>query len=615
MRCRAIEANWQFSAVHTMSNLQFNNSQCVLQECGPGAYLSNDNPISKLATDDYLSELDPDHHLISLNLNNNNHNFVKPLSQMDQQQADAHPTSPQSNLQTSLPNNLQSNLQSNPQSNSPSNSQSNTQSNSQHFPGESVSGPHNRPILNQTNSHSTNQPNSNFQTNQPNQTANQSINQIKRTNHDGSPPPTQNDSDEEMFEEADNSTDESDASNAAGTRPAKSDCLDIETMRTHLVKLKLSKDLSSSPTVDSPLSGDPNEDADFTFFDAIDDYEEENERGQMIRSTSLKTGKAKSLGPKKTLRFADALGECCGDKWPIRGALSESPQEYAHTSHRICTFDAKHTLLTLSAILSPQDSIWRKWKTSHKKTYRTYRPAHFAIWRCVNAKWKRSSSTTSSPVRRFVPATCRAIAHRWQAVCSAAAAAAINSIGRHYWAMVSWAPAPIWSTGQFWCPNLCSRSHSTTFSNACAHRRSVWKAAWSVQSATIWASIALFAYWTCRSRRWLWCGTRRTTGVPGWTHWPPTYRTRRTAKQTSSPWSSTLSRWRKVNALSLRSSTWWTPKSTGIITWESTIVCSTRPRSVRPNDFLTSNQLLFNCLLILPHSIFLIDEPVKDLLW
>lgn len=318
-----------------MSNLQFSSQfnssgggQCVLQECNQfsatdaSAFLSNENPISKLATDDYMSELDPDHHLISsLNLvannrnhHNNNNNLSsnnlsnslsnknpqlhQPLSanSMDQQ-ADARQISSQSNPQEISPN---------PHS-STTTSQNNTNQKTTTNQNASQNANQNASQTNTSQTNKSNQPNSNFQ--------------IERNHHNNSPPPPQTDSDdaeegEEVFEEAGSSTDDEPAAAAAksnGTRPIKSECLDIETMRTHLVKLKLSKDLAGSPgtnAADSPLTGELNEDADFAFFDAIDDYEEENERGPMIRSTSLKTGKAKSLGPKKTLRFADALGEC-----------------------------------------------------------------------------------------------------------------------------------------------------------------------------------------------------------------------------------------------------------------------------------------------------------------
>lgn len=307
-----------------MSNLQFNNSsgQCVLQECSQfgasnasGFLTSNDSPISKLATDDYMSELDPDHQLISLSnhlsnsLSNNNRHFsaIKQLSaiQMDQQQQ-----TPLRQSQTDdAPNTTSSH--SNPHS-----VQSDPASNSQISQINQITDQNTSQITNQTNSPPTSQPNS--ETNWNNHSNNQ------RTKHNGSPPPQANDSDEELFEEADESSDESvpgGSNQAATVRPRKSECLDIETMRTHLVKLKLSKDLSSSPNsnlTDSPLTNELNEENDYAFFDAIDDYDDEEiERGPMIRSTSLKTGKAKSLGPKKTLRFADALGECsprAGDK-------------------------------------------------------------------------------------------------------------------------------------------------------------------------------------------------------------------------------------------------------------------------------------------------------------
>jgi len=76
---------------------------------------------------------------------------------------------------------------------------------------------------------------------------------------------------------------------------------DVELMKTNLAKLKLSKNFDSLDN--SPLDELNDDD----FYDAIDD---EIDRPPMIRSTSLKTGKSKNLGPesKKFVRFADAMG-------------------------------------------------------------------------------------------------------------------------------------------------------------------------------------------------------------------------------------------------------------------------------------------------------------------
>lgn len=340
-----------------MSNLQFNNSsgQCVLQERSQfgasnatGFLASNDSPISKLATDDYMTELGSDH-LISLNLSNNGRHLsaVQQLSAipMDQQQppsTDASNTphsnshsvhnDPASDSRVRQISNQFSNPIGNPISNQIGNSISNSINNqTSHQISNEIGNPISNQISNQITDQNTNQntsqninQNINQNTNktnspptsQPNSQTSQH-NDNQRAKHNTSPPPPAADSDDELFEEADSSDESSGANQAAAMKPGKGECrsapVDIETMRTHLVKLKLSKDLSGSPNsnVDSPLTNEPNEENEYTFFDAIDDYDDEEiERGPMIRSTSLKTGKAKSLGPKKTLRFADALGEC-----------------------------------------------------------------------------------------------------------------------------------------------------------------------------------------------------------------------------------------------------------------------------------------------------------------
>lgn len=84
----------------------------------------------------------------------------------------------------------------------------------------------------------------------------------------------------------------------------KANCLDIETMKSHLAKLKLDE-----------LNEDNDNENDY--FDAID--EDEEIRMPMIRSTSLKTSKTKNLGPesKKFVRFADAMGKIKSIIYPL----------------------------------------------------------------------------------------------------------------------------------------------------------------------------------------------------------------------------------------------------------------------------------------------------------
>ena len=119
------------------------------------------------------------------------------------------------------------------------------------------------------------------------------------------------DDDDEIYEDIDDALDREQQSTTnklnrqSNDRSSNGDCVDVETMKTHLAKLKLSKDLDSLNSLNNSPLDELNDDNDY--YDAID---EEIDRTPLIRSTSLKTSKSKSLGPEnqKMVRFADAMG-------------------------------------------------------------------------------------------------------------------------------------------------------------------------------------------------------------------------------------------------------------------------------------------------------------------
>lgn len=140
------------------------------------------------------------------------------------------------------------------------------------------------------------------------------INQTNRHKNNGKI--SSDEDDNEIFEDV-VSMDNLDIKNEQSTGKQSNDCstelsdklnnyVDIETMKTQLAKLKLTKDFDNSNSTNSPVNDELNDDNENDFYDAID---EEIERIPLIRSTSLKTGKTKELGhEKKIVRFADAMG-------------------------------------------------------------------------------------------------------------------------------------------------------------------------------------------------------------------------------------------------------------------------------------------------------------------